>query len=242
MFARDYRYTDVKGRYRVDQSEGPGTTSGESVQPWQGTILVKAGRCWRSQDWQLSIWVRQPDPGNTAMASVHARLDALSSAGLIDWTQEGYPRIKRYLAASKGEAASDFIGDVQNVNNRSKEHIGYPTQKPLALLERIIAASSNPGDMVLDPFAGCATACVAAEKLGRQWSASTCRRRRRACGTCGFRTTWELFHNRLVTARRTFPSARTSSARSPPQEQARPVRAAEAKGNGCRNGLPIQDS
>ena len=58
---------------------------------------------------------------------------------------------------------------VSVVNPNAKERIGYPTQKPLALLERIIKASSNEGDMVLDPFAGCATACVAAEKLGRQW-------------------------------------------------------------------------
>ena len=103
------------------------------------------------------------------MTSVHVRLDALSSAGLIDWTHGEYPRLKRYLAASKGEAASDFIDDVQNVNNRSKEHIGYPTQKPLPLLERIIKSSSNPGDVVLDPFCGCATACVAADKLDRKW-------------------------------------------------------------------------
>ena len=82
----------------------------------------------------------------------------------------GYPRLKRYLAASKGEAVSDFVADVQNVNNRSKEHMGYPTQKPLKLLDRLIRASSNPGDMVLDPFCGCATALVAAESLGRQWA------------------------------------------------------------------------
>ena len=55
------------------------------------------------------------------------------------------------------------------LNANSPERVGYPTQKPLALLERIVAASSNPGDIILDPFAGCATACVAAEKLDRQW-------------------------------------------------------------------------
>ena len=62
--------------------------------------------------------------------------------------------MKRYLAGSKGEAVSDFIGDIKNVNNRSKEFMGYPTQKPIALLDRIIKASSNPGNMVLDPFCG----------------------------------------------------------------------------------------
>ena len=77
--------------------------------------------------------------------------------------------MKRYLAGSKGEAVSDFIGDIKNVNNRSKEFMGYPTQKPIALLDRIIKASSNPGNMVLDPFCGCATACVSADSLDRQW-------------------------------------------------------------------------
>ena len=55
------------------------------------------------------------------------------------------------------------------VNPQAKERVGYPTQKPLALLDRIMRASSNPGDMVLDPFCGCATACVAADRLERQW-------------------------------------------------------------------------
>ena len=62
----------------------------------------------------------------------------------------------------------DWWSDVAVLTNQ-RERIGYPTQKPLALLDRIIKASSNEGDMVLDPFAGCATACVAAERLDRQW-------------------------------------------------------------------------
>ena len=61
------------------------------------------------------------------------------------------------------------IGQSSVTNRGSKERTGYPTQKPLALLERVIKASSNEGDVVLDPFCGCATACVAAEKLDRQW-------------------------------------------------------------------------
>ena len=71
----------------------------------------------------------------------------------------------------KGVAISQVWDDVVSLGtaNNSKERVGYPTQKPLKLLERIIAASSNEGDVVMDPFAGCATACVAAEKLGRQW-------------------------------------------------------------------------
>ena len=63
----------------------------------------------------------------------------------------------------------DDVWDIDKLNNSAKEAVGYPTQKPLALLDRIIQASSNEGDVVLDPFAGCATACVSAESLGRQW-------------------------------------------------------------------------
>ena len=66
-------------------------------------------------------------------------------------------------------APMDDVWNISVINSQAKERIGYPTQKPLALLERIILASSNVGDVVLDPFCGCATACIAAEKLGRQW-------------------------------------------------------------------------
>jgi site-specific DNA-methyltransferase (adenine-specific) len=77
--------------------------------------------------------------------------------------------LKRYLDESTGIAAQSVIGDIQPLNNVAAERLGYPTQKPLALLERIIAASSNEGDVVLDPFCGCGTAVHAAQKLGRQW-------------------------------------------------------------------------
>lgn len=75
-------------------------------------------------------------------------------------------------ATSTGEAARSALADwwdISILNPNSKERLGYPTQKPLALLERIIAASSNEGDIVLDPFCGCGTAVHAAEKLGRRW-------------------------------------------------------------------------
>jgi len=79
------------------------------------------------------------------------------------------PRLKRYLDERAGRLLSDVWTDIDPINSQAKERLGYPTQKPLALLERIIAASSNPGDVVLDPFCGCGTAVVAAEKLGRRW-------------------------------------------------------------------------
>lgn len=91
-----------------------------------------------------------------------ARLDMLDRAGLIQFTANGTPRLKRYLAASPGQVPPDVWTDVPPVNSQARERTGYPTKKPLTLLDRIIKASSNPGDIVLDPFCGCATALVAA--------------------------------------------------------------------------------
>ena len=99
-----------------------------------------------------------------------ARMRKEIEAGRIVQTRPGnVPRYKRYLDEQKGKRLNNIWVDIPNLTARSKERIGYPTQKPIALLERIIAASSNLGDTVLDPFCGCATTCVAAERLQRQW-------------------------------------------------------------------------
>ena len=168
---RDYRHTDKNGRYRVDNLTGPGLSDGESGEPWQGYGPGSSGRCWSvPKTGQYARWIEDNlIPGYGEIGGVHARLEALSQAGMIDWTSTGYPRLKRYLKASPGEAVSDFIADIQNVNNRSREHVGYPTQKPLSLYDRVIKASSNEGDVVLDPFAGCATTLLVAGRLGREW-------------------------------------------------------------------------
>ena len=81
----------------------------------------------------------------------------------------GVPRLKRYLHDNKGQVPASIWTDIPPVAGASKERVGYPTQKPLALLQRIIKASSNEGDVILDPFCGCATTCIAAEKFDRQW-------------------------------------------------------------------------
>ena len=79
------------------------------------------------------------------------------------------PRLKRYLDEMPGRLVSSVWTDISPINSQAQERLGYPTQKPLSLLERIIQASSNAGDVVLDPFCGCGTAVVAAQKLNRKW-------------------------------------------------------------------------
>jgi site-specific DNA-methyltransferase (adenine-specific) len=79
------------------------------------------------------------------------------------------PRFKRFLDEMHGIAIGDLFDDIPPINSQAIERLGYPTQKPVALLERILSASSNPGDVVLDPFCGCGTTIDAAEKLGRKW-------------------------------------------------------------------------
>ena len=92
------------------------------------------------------------------------------AAGRIIQTRPGnVPRYKRYLDEQKGKPLNNIWTDIPNLTATSKERVGYPTQKPLALLERIIGSSSHLGNVVLDPFCGCATTCVAAERLQRQW-------------------------------------------------------------------------
>lgn len=85
------------------------------------------------------------------------------------FTRTGGIRLKRYLDESKGIAVQALWDEFQALNSQSKERLGYPTQKPLALLERIIQASSNEGDVVLDPFCGCGTSIHAAQSLNREW-------------------------------------------------------------------------
>ena len=98
------------------------------------------------------------------------RMAELIAAGRVVQSRPGaVPAYKRYLDEMLGVPLQDMWADIRPIGSRARERVGYPTQKPLALLERIIAASSNPGDVVLDPFCGCATACVAAEKLDRHW-------------------------------------------------------------------------
>ena len=96
------------------------------------------------------------------------RMEQMYRDGLLYRSGPSSPwQYKKYLADARGVKVEDLWIDIPGA--RGRERLGYPTQKPLELYERIIRASSNPGDVVLDPFAGCATTPIAAERLGRQW-------------------------------------------------------------------------
>lgn len=96
-------------------------------------------------------------------------MERLDKENRLHFTRTGGIRIKRYLDELPGIPAQDVITDIFPINSQAKERTGYPTQKPLALYRRIIEASSNEDDIVLDPFCGCATTPVAAEQLKREW-------------------------------------------------------------------------
>ena len=165
-----YRHEDKRGRYRRDNLSGPG--SGGQTDPWRGWNPMDIGRHWAvPRTGAYAAWIEEHlIPGYRSVASITDRLDLLDEAGLITFTANGTPELKRYLHANPGQVPPDVWTDIPPVNSQAHERIGYPTQKPLALLERIIKASSKEGDVVLDPFCGCATTLVAADRLDRQWS------------------------------------------------------------------------
>ena len=140
-----YRHRDSDGRvYRLDNLLNPNKDRPNLTYEFLGVTRV-----WR--------WTRE-------------RMQAAYDAGLVVQLKPGgVPQLKRYLDEQKGRPLGDIWSDIPPINSQAKERVGYPTQKPLALLDRIIKVSSDEGDILLDPFAGCATACVAAERLQRQW-------------------------------------------------------------------------
>ena len=153
-----YQHSDEKGRYRIGDLTAAGTRSGESGSEWRG--ISPGNRHWAPS---------RSFPGGEALPkSTIAALDALDDMGRIHWPKTGVkPGFRRYLHEMPGILLQDIWMDIEIPTKQEK--VGYPTQKPLKLLERIIKASSHEGQMVLDPFCGCATACVAAEHLQREW-------------------------------------------------------------------------
>ncbi len=141
-----YRHKDPDGRlYQLDNITGPGgAAKGNPEYEFLGVT-----RYWRYS---------------------RERMQALYDQGKIVQTSPGsVPRYKRYLDEMPGIPLQDIWTDILPIQSQSKELLGYPTQKPLALLDRIIQASSNPGDVVLDSFCGCGTAIASAQRVGRKW-------------------------------------------------------------------------
>jgi DNA modification methylase len=145
-----YKFDDGDGRlYWRDNITGAGVRNGETGQPWHGVDVTARGRHW---------------------AYPLAELDRMEAEGRIYWPPKGtMPQEKRYRDDLKGKAVPDLWVDVDRINPVGNERLGYPTQKPEALLERVILSSSNEGDVVLDPFCGCGTAIVVAQHLKRRW-------------------------------------------------------------------------
>jgi DNA modification methylase len=145
-----YKFDDGDGRlYWRDNLCAAGTRNGRSGVPWRGIDPAAKG-----MHWKYTV----------------EKLDELDKDGRIYWPQRGtMPQYKRYREELKGKAVSDIWDDIDRINPVGSERIGFPTQKPLALLTRIIETSSNKGDVVLDPFCGCGTAIEAALTLERTW-------------------------------------------------------------------------
>ncbi|MEX2270459.1 MAG: DNA methyltransferase [Vicinamibacterales bacterium] len=142
---------DADGRrWKRTDLTGAGTRNGETGLPWRGIDITAKGRHW---------------------AQPPSALDELDRQGRIHWPAKagGMPRLKQYPEDLPGVPLQDVWTDLKPLHNLAAERLGYPTQKPEALLERIIRASSNEGDTVLDPFCGCGTTIAAAQKLGRRW-------------------------------------------------------------------------
>ena len=173
-----YPSRDKRGRYRSADLTGPrhnAERGSPSTLPWRNYDIFAMDRVWAvPKTGNYARYIEENFiPGYRNIEGIHDRLDALDKVDLIHHPQTGnWPGLKRYADADAGNPAQNLFlepAGFTNYSTRRAEYTGWKTQKPIALLERIILASSNPGDLVLDPFCGCATACIASEKLGREW-------------------------------------------------------------------------
>lgn len=146
-----YRYRDPDGR-RFMSADYSGAGSGPArVFGERDLIAPPEGRHWMHDQ---------------------AGVDRMLQENRIFWTRNGIPRLKRYLDESLGQPLHDLWTDILPIVSWSSERVGYPTQKPVALLDRVIRASTDDGDLVLDCFSGSGTTALAAERLGRRWIAN----------------------------------------------------------------------
>lgn len=162
-----YTQKDEFGRFTTTDLSGGKAGGVEAYQAFNSVFPPK-GRAWAPpQLSKLPAWVQDSIDPNYSDLNQLEKCHALDNIGLIYWTKNNKPRLKRYLDGTPTQSVPNLWTDV--VVPSGAERTGFPTQKPLALLERIIEASSNEGDIVLDPFCGCATTCIAAERLERLW-------------------------------------------------------------------------
>jgi len=152
---------DTGRRFNRNTLTAPGVRSGSSGKQWRGIDPTAKGRHWAVPGFARDV-IGDLD-------TIEA-LEALDKMGRVFWPKKagGTPMLRLYLDESKGVPALDVWTDIR-LQTSARERLGYPTQKPEALLERIILASSNEGDTVLDPFCGCGTTIAAAQKLKRRW-------------------------------------------------------------------------
>ena len=177
-YAEDfYRFVepDTERRYRMGDltAAKPG---GDTSYEWRVKCPVD-GKEWQadlSDEWRSPIpaWEYKGVPPYKGRYWAYSKENMREFAleGRLVYSQSGMPNYKRYLDEMPGVSLQDLWGDIKPIGSRAAERLGYPTQKPVALLERIVRASSNEGDVVLDPFCGCGTTIAAAQKLHRRWS------------------------------------------------------------------------
>ena len=162
-----YSRRDDRGRFTTTDLTGGKAGGAEAYKPFNG-ILPSSGRAWAPpQLSKLPRWAQDRLGPNYVTLDQLAKCEALDEVGLIHWTNTGRPRLKRYLEGVPTQTVPNLWTDIPPAQRQ--ERMGYATQKPIALLERIIQASTDEGDVVLDPFCGCATTMEAAHKLNRRW-------------------------------------------------------------------------
>lgn len=166
-----YRYKDpeTSKRFRVSDLTGAGLRRGDSGKPWRGINPSEKGRHWAVPSMAFELLGIQK--GNM---SVQQRLDLLDDKGFIHWPKkdDGVPQFRRYIDDMPGTPLQSVWTDIPPVSPHALEKIGYPTQKPEALLERIITASTNRNEVVADFFSGGGTTAAVAQRNGRRWIVS----------------------------------------------------------------------
>ncbi len=161
-----FKGKDKRGVYQSVILTGAGETKGDSNVSWKGYSPSSSGRHWSVPKRIINNLVGEV---KAKLMSISDKLDELEKNDYIIMSKNGIPRFKQYLDDMEGVPLQEIWTDIPPISAKAKERLGYPTQKPIALLERIIKASSNKGDIVLDAFCGCGTALVASERLKRKW-------------------------------------------------------------------------